>query len=126
MLETVFSMWSVLRSYLEDNWGDQWVVSWELFVESQPVKRRLGGWCEMAARLGVASCRLTVEFYTWGCEDRTRAREAEEFPLLEVVARERLVKTQQVQKRLSGCCGDLWIVEISDSAVITCSSEWCV
>jgi hypothetical protein len=23
MLETVFSMWSVLRSYLEDNWGDQ-------------------------------------------------------------------------------------------------------
>jgi hypothetical protein len=34
-------------------------------------------------------------------------REAEEFPLLEVVARERLVKTQQVGKRLSGCCGDL-------------------
>jgi hypothetical protein len=22
MLETVFSMWSVPRSYLEDNWGD--------------------------------------------------------------------------------------------------------
>jgi hypothetical protein len=28
-------------------------------------------------------------------------------------------------KILSGCCGDLWIVESSDIAVITCSSEWC-
>jgi Ser-tRNA(Ala) deacylase AlaX len=51
-----------------------------------------------------------------------RAREAEEPPLLEAVARERLVKTVG-WKRLSGCCGDLRIVEISDSAVIACSSE---
>jgi hypothetical protein len=29
------------------------------------------------------------------------------FPLLEVVARERMVKTQQVGKRLSEFCGDL-------------------
>jgi hypothetical protein len=34
-------------------------------------------------------------------------REAEEPPLLEAVARERLVKTQQIGKRLSGCCCDL-------------------
>jgi hypothetical protein len=34
-------------------------------------------------------------------------REAEEFLLLETVARERLMKTQQDGKRLSGCCGDL-------------------
>jgi hypothetical protein len=27
--------------------------------------------------------------------------------LLEIVARERLVKTQKAEKRLSGCCGDL-------------------
>jgi hypothetical protein len=26
-------------------------------------------------------------------------------------------------KRLSGCCGDLWIVEISGGAVIACSSD---
>jgi hypothetical protein len=32
---------------------------------------------------------------------------AEESPLLEAVARERLLKTQQARKRLSGCCGDL-------------------
>jgi hypothetical protein len=38
---------------------------------------------------------------------RTSAWEAEEFPLLEAVARERLMKTQQAGKRLSGCCGDL-------------------
>jgi hypothetical protein len=41
------------------------------------------------------------EFYTGGCEDRTREREAEEF-LLEAVARELLIKTQQTGKRLSG------------------------
>jgi hypothetical protein len=28
--------------------------------------------------------------------------------LLEVVAREQLMKTQQARKKLSGCCGDLW------------------
>jgi hypothetical protein len=37
-----------------------------------------------------------------GCEDRTWAREAEKSPLLEVVAREWMVKTQQVGKGLVG------------------------
>jgi hypothetical protein len=43
--------------------------------------------------------------------------EAEESPLLEAVAREWLVKIQQVGKRLSRCCG---------GSVLTCSSELCV
>jgi hypothetical protein len=47
------------------------------------------------------------QLYTGGCEESTRAREAEEFPRLEAVARERLMKTQQAAKRLTGCCGDL-------------------
>jgi hypothetical protein len=34
-------------------------------------------------------------------------QEAEESPLLEAVAREWLMKTQQAGKRLNGCCGDL-------------------
>jgi hypothetical protein len=34
-------------------------------------------------------------------------REAGESPLLEAVARERLIKIQQGGKRISGCCGDL-------------------
>jgi hypothetical protein len=33
--------------------------------------------------------------------------EPEEFSLLGAVDRERLMKTQQAGKRLSGCCGDL-------------------
>jgi hypothetical protein len=37
-----------------------------------------------------------------GFEDRTSAREAEGSPLLEAVARERLVKTQQAGKGLAG------------------------
>jgi hypothetical protein len=54
------------------------------------------------------------------------AREAAESPLLEAVAKERLMKTQQAGKRLSVCCGDFWIVEISGDAVIACSSKLCV
>jgi hypothetical protein len=64
------------------------------------------------------------EFSTGCCEERTWAREAEESPLLEVVARERPVKTAGF-KRLSVCCGDLWIAEISGGAVIACSSKSC-
>jgi hypothetical protein len=42
------------------------------------------------------------QFCTGGCEERTWAREAVEFPILEAVARERLVKTWQTGKMLSG------------------------
>jgi hypothetical protein len=54
------------------------------------------------------------------CEERTWAREAEEFPLLEAVARELPVKTQQAGKGLAGSVG------ISGGAVSACSSESCV
>jgi hypothetical protein len=50
---------------------------------------------------------LSVEFCTGGFEERTSAGEAEEPPLLEAVAKERLMKTQQAGKWLIGCCGDL-------------------
>jgi hypothetical protein len=43
--------------------------------------------------------------------------EAEEFSLLGAVARERLVKIAG-WKTLSGCCGDLRIVEISGGTVM--------
>jgi hypothetical protein len=33
--------------------------------------------------------------------------EAEESPLLEAVAKKHPVKTQEAEKRISGCCGDL-------------------
>jgi hypothetical protein len=66
------------------------------------------------------------EFCMGDCEDRTWEREAEESPLLEAVAKEQLMKTQQAGKSLSRCCGDLWIVEISGDAVKACNSESCV
>jgi hypothetical protein len=47
---------------------------------------------------------MRVEFCTGGCEGRTR--KAEESPLLEAVAKERL-KRQQAGKMLSGCRGGL-------------------
>jgi hypothetical protein len=46
-------------------------------------------------------CQLGAEFCMGGCEDRTSVQEAEEFPLLEVVAREWLMKKQQARKRLN-------------------------
>jgi hypothetical protein len=42
----------------------------------------------------------SVEFYKGGCEDRSWTLEAEEFPLLEAVAREQFVKIQQAGKGL--------------------------
>jgi hypothetical protein len=59
----------------------------------------------MAASLGVS--QLRVEFCTGGCEETTLAREAEESPLLETAARERLMKIQQAGERLSGCYDNL-------------------
>jgi hypothetical protein len=52
--------------------------------------------------------------------------EAEEFPLLEAVTRERLLKTQQAERDLAGAVVICKNVEITDGAVIICSSELCV
>jgi hypothetical protein len=45
-----------------------------------------------------------------GCEERNRAREAKESPLLEAVAREQLMKTQQAGKDFAGAVviSELW------------------
>jgi hypothetical protein len=53
LLEMMFSAWSIPRSYLENNWRGPF--NCQLLVESQSVKRRLEGWCEMAASMGVVS-----------------------------------------------------------------------
>jgi hypothetical protein len=45
---------------------------------------------------------VSWEYCTGGCEERTWACEAEESPLLEDYARERLVLTQQAGKDLAG------------------------
>jgi hypothetical protein len=93
----------------------------EVSVENQTVKRAQKGWCEMAASLEVSQLRAEffkggwkeiVLYFCWQwddrefckgrCEDRTWATEAEESPLSEVAAGERLVRTQQAEKRLAG------------------------
>jgi hypothetical protein len=48
------------------------------------------------------SLNKQVQFCTGGCEDWTWACEAEEPPLLEAVAMERLLKTQQPGNGLAG------------------------
>jgi hypothetical protein len=60
--------------------------------------------------------QFIVEFCTGDCEERI----TEKFPLLEAVARELLMKTQQAGKELADA------VVISGGAVIACSSEWCI
>jgi hypothetical protein len=49
------------------------------------------------------------------CEERVSAREAEESPLLEAVARERLVKTQWAGKAYGGAVviGELWRLAVA-------------
>jgi hypothetical protein len=131
LLETVFSVRSVPKSYLEDNWGDPaWelsVVSWKLASEEKTRRAvwngRQPGSCQLRAEFCKWVCEemallfswqwVDREFCTGGCEDRTWAREPEDSSLLEAFTRELLMKTQQAGKRLSVCCGDLWIVEIA-------------
>jgi hypothetical protein len=81
---TEFYMWSVPRCYKQDSLKQRavvgcicqqfswvkwlsWWVSVQLSVGSQPVKRRLGDLCEMAAILGPSSlgCRLTSVLHEW-------------------------------------------------------------
>jgi hypothetical protein len=52
-------------------------------------------------QLRLDTFRLRIEFCTGGCQDRSWAREAEEFPLLETVARERMIKAKQAGKSLA-------------------------
>jgi hypothetical protein len=58
------------------------------------------------------------EFCTGGCEERTCAREGEEFPRLESVARERLVNTYQTGKDLAGA---VVICELWRLALVLCN-----
>jgi hypothetical protein len=51
--------------------------------------------------------KSSVESCTGACDDRIFVRKAEESPLLEAIAREWLMKTQQAGKRLSGCRDDM-------------------
>jgi hypothetical protein len=53
-------------------------------------------------------------------------REAEEYPLLEAIAREWLVKTQQAGKSSACAVVICELVEISGGAVITCTYISCV
>jgi hypothetical protein len=60
LLEIMLSVQSMPRRYYKwDRLGAS-----QLSVESPPMKRRLGGWCEMAASLGVSELR--PEFCTVG------------------------------------------------------------
>jgi hypothetical protein len=50
----------------------------------------------------ILEAKSSVEFYTGGCEYGTWASETKVYALVEAVARERLVKTQQSGKGLAG------------------------
>jgi hypothetical protein len=63
------------------------------------------------------------QFCTGACGEWTSEREE---PVLEVVARERLVKTQQPGKGFVGAVVICEFLEISGGTVITCTYESCV
>jgi hypothetical protein len=99
--------------------------SWGLAVAASSARKAEKRW--RYSELTVDSWQLTeVQLRDISRTVTMWAREAKESQLLEAVARQRLLKAQQAGKKLSWCCGDLWIVEISSGAVSTCSSEWCI
>jgi hypothetical protein len=117
LMESVFSIRSVQHGYKEGNWSNP--ISWGVAVQLSSAKEAEKRWC-------YSWVVTDKEFCVGGCDKRTWSGEVEESPLLEAVARERLLQIQQAGKILSGCCGGLWSMAISDSAVTACSSEWCV
>jgi hypothetical protein len=87
-------------------WGEGIIEFLEMVVrDSWQLQRRIR---LRVPELTVGSCQLREwqELCTGGYDKGTWAQEAEESPQLEVVARERLVKTPG-WKRLSGCCSEL-------------------
>jgi hypothetical protein len=139
----MFSMWSVPKSYLEDNWGDpvssnlkvrlwredkevgvKWPPTWELSVVN---------WQRVSLESAVRNLYQSVT-------RRHLVRQSSAWQAVEKGPERGRLKNLKSQKplpgkgwwrrikleNLSGCCGDLWTVEISDSAVIACSSESCV
>jgi hypothetical protein len=59
-------------------------------VKSQSLKRRLGGWCEMATSLGVSVEAISSVVRRWPAGNGVSV-EVEESPLLESVTKKRLV-----------------------------------
>jgi hypothetical protein len=59
-------MWYVPRGYKRTKFR-AWLVG------SLSVKRRLGGWCEMAARLGVSQLKQRVQMWDMCQTVRTKA-----------------------------------------------------
>jgi hypothetical protein len=133
----MFSFGCTLRLYSEDprpaqcssvEWSEvvgDWESSVVNSVEGWQLRRALQG--RLRRDGAIMSWQLTgVQLRDIRPILTTWVREAEESQLLESVARKRLLKTQQAGKKLNGCYGDPWIVEISSGAEITCSSEWCI
>jgi hypothetical protein len=56
------------------------------------VKRRLGGWCETVASLGMSVEAISSVVRRWLADNGVNA-EVEESPLLEAVTRKRLVES---------------------------------
>jgi hypothetical protein len=93
LLETMYSIRSVERGYKEDNWGNR-VSSVREFVKKRDNWKRTGS--EQPSREDLSA-------------------EDEESPLLEAVTRERLVKTRQAGKSLTGAvviC-ELWRLAVA-------------
>jgi hypothetical protein len=76
----------------------KWPPAWQLSVQLSSAREADKRWRYNYVELRVMG---------YSPESNDLSTEAGEFPMLEAVARERLMKTQQVGKRFSGCRGDL-------------------
>jgi hypothetical protein len=101
LLEMVLSTQYVLRCYIRDSL-EQPV---ECSVDSQLMKRRLGGWCEMAASQSVVR-----KIHSWKGAAVQRGLEHgnREITIVGAITRQLLVKTLQAGKRLVKCRNKRW------------------
>jgi hypothetical protein len=106
-------------------WPPAWsAASWGLAAESSSARKAEKRW-------HYTSADSWQEFFTGSFEDRTWAREAEESPPLEAIAKKQVLKTQQARKGLAGAvgsvnCGDQqWCTNYVQFRVVY-TRTWCV
>jgi hypothetical protein len=82
-------------------------------VESQPMKRRLGGWCEMSVSLGPGQLRRVLYRRLWQ-ED------------LSAWSWRIILERSRCQETASGDCNKLRTLVCVCQWPANCSSEWCI
>jgi hypothetical protein len=91
-----------------------WLWLW-LGESLERAMRRVGGWCEIAASLGI------IQLENWvSCGTVASRYELEHVYRKDIVGIRHQTTADEDSRKFSTCCSELQSVWISDSAIVTC------